>query len=164
MRSYRSALVLALSVPAALMLSWTRLGAQMPSGQHHTGTQTHQTHGAMQGNMAAMNQMNQMLRNVEGMMTNTAGIMRDLAAMHTGMGAGQHDQMMSSMQGLLDQMRQFHGSMSELMKAPTLHQNNEAMKGLQQACRDLERMASSLQEMSKHMAQAMKGMAHGPNK
>lgn len=163
MRSYRFGLVLGLSTLLAVALGLAPLAARMQNGQHQMGGQEHQhqTAGAMQGPMAAMGQM---MRNIDGMMANAADMMRNLSALHAGMGQAQQGDMMSSMQGMFDQMRLFQGSMNEMLKDPALHQNNDAMKGLQQACRDLERMASSFQDMAKHMTQAMKGMPHDPKR
>ncbi len=163
MRSYRFSLVLGLSTLLAVALGLAPLAARMQNGQHQMGSQEHQhqTAGAMQGPMAAMGQM---MRNIDGMVANAANMMHDLSVIHEGMGGEQHNQMASSMQGMFDQMRLFQGSMNEMIKDPALHLNNDAMKGLQQACRDLERMVSSFQDMTKHVTQAMKGMPHDPKR
>lgn len=131
---------------------------------HDQGAMQGNTQGNMQGNMPGnMMATAQMMRDVDTMMANAGSMMRDLTAMHAGMGGGpQHDQMMSSMQGMLDQMRQFHGSLNDMMEDPTFGHNSEAMKSFEQAGRDLKQMASALQSMTKNMTKAMKGMTHDP--
>lgn len=137
------------------------VSARTVSGQMTHGGQGHgHDQGAMQGSMMATAQM---MRNIDTMMANSDSMMRDLTAIHAGMSGGpQHDQMMSSMQGMLDQMRQFHGSLNDMMKDRAFGHSNEAMKSFQQACRNLEQMASGFQSMTKNMTRAMKGMAHDP--
>jgi hypothetical protein len=135
--------------------------------QMHGGGQGHGQHqSGMQGNMPGpMMAADQMMRNVDTMMNNVSGMMRDLTTMHAGMpNAAQHDQVMTSMQGAFDQMRQLHGSLNGMMKDPGLMHNNDAMKSYQQACRNLEQMTSALQSMAKNMTQAMKGMNVAPKK
>ena len=102
-----------------------------------------------------------MMRNIDSMMINAGSVMRDLTTMHAGTSGGaHHDQMMSSMQGMLDQMRQFHGALNDMMKDPAFGHDNDAMKSAQQAGRNLEQMASAFQSMAKNMTKAMKGMPH----
>ena len=139
------------------------VSARTVSGQMTEGNQDREHgQGAMQGNMMATDQM---MRNIDTMMANAGSMMRDLTAIHAGMSGGsQHDQMMSSMQGMLDQMRQFHGSLNDMMKDPAFGHNNDAMKSFQQACRNLEQMTSAFQSMTKNMTQAMKGMTSEPKK
>ena len=137
------------------------VSAPTVSGQMTHGGQGHgQGQSAMQGRMMATDQM---MRNIDTMMANAGSMMRDLTAMHAGMSGGpQHDQMMSSMQGMLDQMRQFRGSLNDMMKDPAFGHNNDTMKSFQQAGRNLEQMASAFQSMTKNMTKAMKDMAHDP--
>jgi hypothetical protein len=87
-------------------------------------------------------------------------MMGDLAAMHAGMqGHEQHDPMMTSMQGMLDTMKQLHGQLNGMTHDPSVMKNNEAMKGFQQACKNLEQMASSFQSMTKNVTTVMKATA-----
>lgn len=70
----------------------------------------------MQGAMIATDQM---MRNIDTMMTNAPSMMRDLNAMHAAMpNAMQHGQVMTSMQGTFDHMRQLHGSLNDMRHSP----------------------------------------------
>ena len=145
---------------AALMAA--TLSARAASGQMaHGGGQGHEhAQGAMQAGMTATDKM---MGNIDTMMANAGSMMRDLTAMHAGMSGGaHHDQMMSSMQGMLDQMRQFQGSLNDMMKDPAFRHDSDAMKSFQQSGRNLEQMTSAFQSMAKNMTKAMKGIAHDP--
>jgi len=131
------------------------------AAQMHAGTQGHGQHqGGMQGNMQGMAAADRMMQNIDKMMTNVSTMMQDLNTMHAGMPGAGH-QVMTSMQGAFDQMRQLRGSLGEMMKDPTLMHNQNAMKSFEQACKDLEQMTTSFQSMAKNMTQAMKGMGSG---
>lgn len=121
-------------------------------GHGSQGGQMQGTQGQMQGQMAG----EQMMRNVDSMMTNIESMMRDLSAMP--MAGGQHDQMITGMNGMLDQMRGVHGDLTTMMKDPQLMQHGDAMKPFNQACRNLEQMATAFQSMTKNVTQAMKGL------
>lgn len=154
--------VLGLAVLVALGLG---VGAAL--AQMHGGTQGHGQHQpGMQGNMqGAMMATDQMMRNIDTMMTNAASMMRDLSTMHAGMpNRTAHDPVMTSMQGMLDQMRQLHGSLNNMRHDPNFGHDNESMKAFQQACRNLEQMTSAFQNMTKNITQAMKGMHGEPKK
>lgn len=110
-----------------------------------------------QGSASMMAANEQMMRNIDTMMTNAASTMKDLSTMGTGQ---QHDQMMASMAGMLAQMRQFRGDMNDMMKDPMLAQSNDGMKSFQQAGQNLKDMTAVFEKMTKNMAGAMKGM-HG---
>ena len=131
------------------------------AAQMHGGTQGHGQHQAgMQGNMQGMAAADRMMQNIDKMMTNVSTMMQDLNTMHAGMPGAGH-QVMTSMQGAFDQMRQLRGSLGEMMKDPTLMHNQNAMKSFEQACKNLEQMTTSFQSMAKNMTQAMKGMGSG---
>lgn len=159
MRFHERGLGLAVLALATVGLFAAPLVAQM--GQHSGGQHMQgQTPGAMSASMMATDQM---MRNIDTMMTNASSMMRDLSTMQAGMtGSAQHGQTMSSMEGMLDQMRQLHGSLNDMMKDPALHNSGDAMKAFQQACRNLEQMTSAFQSMTKNMNKAMQGMSHGP--
>ncbi len=129
----------------------------VPALAQHMG---HGAQGGMQGTQAGqhgqMMAADQMMRNIESMMTNIQASMRDLAAMP--MSGGHHDGMLAGMNGMLEQMRAVHGDLATMMKDPQLMHQDDAMKAFNEACRDLERMASAFQSMTKHMNQAMKGL------
>ena len=97
----------------------------------------------------------QMKRNVDSMMTNTASMLRDLSAMPVA--GGQYDQLLTGMNGMLEQMRGVSGGLTAILNDPMLMQQGDARKAFNQASRDLEKMASAFQSMTKNMNQAMKG-------
>lgn len=132
------------------------------AAQMHAGAQGHGQHQTgMQGNMQGMASADRMMQNVDRMMANVSTMMQDLGTMHAGMSGAGHDQVMTSMQGAFDQMRQLRGSLGEMMKDPTLMHNENAMKSFEQACKNLEQMTTSFQSMTKNVTQAMKGMGSG---
>lgn len=133
----------------------TPLSAEMQHGQMHGASQ-----GGMQHSMMGTEQM---MKNIDQMMSNASTMMQDLTTMHAGVaGHQQHDPMMQSMQGMLDQVKQFQVEMQEAMKDPAMMQNNQAIKSMSDACQNLEKMASAFQAMTKNMTQMMK--AHAPQK
>jgi len=95
-----------------------------------------------------------MKRNVDSMMANSASMLRELSA--TQMAGGQFDQVLTGMKGLLEQMRGMSGNLAAMLNDPMLMQGNDK-KALNQASRDLEKMASAFQSMTKNMNQAMTG-------
>ena len=64
--------------------------------------------------------------------------------------------MTTTMQGMLDNMKQMHGQLNGMMKDPTVMGNDQVMKDFQQACKSLEQMASSFQSMTKNVTSMMK--------
>ena len=96
----------------------------------------------------------QMKRNVDSMMANSASMLRELSAMQ--MAGGQFDQVLTGMKGMLDQMRGMSGNLAAMLNDPMLMQGNDK-KALNQASRDLEKMASAFQSMTKNLNQAMTG-------
>ena len=145
----------------------TGIGSGAVLAQMHGGVQGHghdqsATYGGMQGAMMATDRM---MQNIDSMMTNVSSMMRDLSAMHSGMAnAMQHDQVMASMQGTFDQMRQLHGSLNDMRRSPNFGHDAQSMKAFQQACRNLEQMTSAFQSMTKNLTQAMKQTTSEPNK
>ena len=96
------------------------------------------------------------LKNVDQSIKASRPMMRDLAKMHAGMeGHRQPDQMMTSMQGMLDNMAEMQGQLNGMMKDPMVMGNDQAMRSFQQACTSLERTASSFQSMTKSMSSMM---------
>ena len=144
-------IVMAMAIPT---------GAGQTMGQSH-GSQGHGHDQAAKPQANMMAATDQMMRNIDSMMTNAGSAMRDLTAMHAGMSGGaEHGPMLASMESLLAQMRQFRGDLHDMAKNPMLAHNNDAMKSYQQACRNLEQMASAFQSMTKNMTSALKGMSH----
>ncbi|MBI4477678.1 MAG: hypothetical protein HY654_10920 [Acidobacteria bacterium] len=157
----RTILVLSFAVLVALGFGGSAVLAQMHGGTQGHGQHQPGTQGNMQGAMMATDQM---MRNIDTMMTSAASMMRNLNTMHAGMpNATPHDPVMGSMQGMLDQMRQLHGSLNNMRHDPSFGHDNQSMKAFQQACRNLEQMTSAFQNMTKNMTQAMKGI-HGDSK
>lgn len=149
-----NALVFGLASFMALAVSVRAASGQMAHGGHGPDQ------GTVHGSMMATDQM---MRNVDSTMANAGSMMRELTAMHAGLdGNSQHDQMVSSMQGMLDQMRQVHGSLSGMMRDPAFGRDAAAMKSFQQAGRNLEQMVSAFQKMTKNMTKVMNEMARGP--
>lgn len=128
----------------------------------------HTGHGAMRGTHGApvaqghgqMMAGEQMMRNVDSSMLRAESMMRDLSAMS--MEGGRHDQMIDGMRGMLEQMRGLHGHLTGVMKDPQFTHDGSATKAFNAACRELEKMASAFESMTKHMNQAMKGPHHEP--
>ena len=96
----------------------------------------------------------QMKRNVDSMMANSASMLRELSAMQ--MAGGQFDQVLTGIKGMLDQLRGMSGNLAAMLNDPMLMQGNDK-KALNQASRDLEKMASAFQSMTKNLNQAMTG-------
>jgi hypothetical protein len=84
--------------------------------------------------------------------------------MQAGMHGGGQGQMATSMQGMLDNMKQLQGQFNGMMKDPSWMGNNQAMKDFQQACKNLEQMASSYQTMTKNITSMMKTTMAGAKK
>lgn len=103
---------------------------------------------------APVMQGEQMKRNVDSMMANSESMLRELSAMQ--MAGGKHDQVLTGMKGMLDQMRGMSGHLTAMLNDPMLMQGNDT-KALNQASRDLEKMASAFQSMTKNLNQAMTG-------
>jgi hypothetical protein len=129
------------------------VGAQMGGGQM-TGHQ----HGAMQGSMSSSMASTQMMRNIDSMMANVSSMMNNFTSMQPGTFGPQHDQMMSSIQGLVGQMHQVHGAMGEMAKNSGLTANTVAMKSFQQAGAEFQKMGTAAQAMMKSLGQVAKDM------
>lgn len=142
-------------IALALILSSAVWAAAQHMG-HGAGAGT--TPGAMHGATNPMMAGDQMMRNVDSMLQNAESMMRNLTAMPA-MGP-QHTEVMAGMNGMLDQMRTVHGSLTSMMKDPALMHDQAAGKAFTQACRDLEKMATGFESMARNMNQAMKSLHH----
>lgn len=88
-----------------IALAAVPLSAQMDHGQMHGATQGGMQHGAM------MASTDQMMKNIDQMMSSSASMMRDLTGMQAGMPGNGQGQMTTTMQGMLDNMKQMHGQL-----------------------------------------------------
>jgi len=159
---YRKACVLAIFIVALGVGSRVLAQHGGHGGDQGGMTGMPETTQGMQANTRAMMASDQMLRNIDSMMINLSSTVRDLNALHAGM--PNHSPMMSSMQGTLDQMRQLHGSLTQMMRDPGFGYDAQGMRAFQQACRNLEQMTSSFQTMTKNLTQAIKGTSSGSKK
>jgi hypothetical protein len=146
---------------AALVITGVgvRLTAQ---AQPHQG-QMHAQAMQQQPMMAAQ----QMMRNADIMMSNAATMMRNLAIVPPNMPHQQHQQhqqMMQSLDGMLQHMRQFHGTVQLHLHDPALMNHRQAFRDMEEACRNLEQMAGAFEAMTKHMNQALKSLPNVPKK
>jgi hypothetical protein len=157
--------ILAVSLAGTALATSPCLAAQMhesPARVHGQAMQGQAMHGqAMQGHMVDAERM---MRHAGVMMNNADAMMRDMAAFRSSMHAGEHlalhDQMMKSFDTMLAHMREVHGNLQQHLHDPALMQNRGARDHMQDACRDLERMAGAFEQMTKHMSQALKGLPH----
>src|SRR5450756_1965596 len=92
-----------------IALAAVPLSAQMDHGQMHGATQGGMQHGAM------MASTDQMMKNIDQMMSSSASMMRDLTDMQAGMHGNGQGQMTTTMQGMLDNMKQMHGQLLSLI-------------------------------------------------
>jgi ElaB/YqjD/DUF883 family membrane-anchored ribosome-binding protein len=155
MKLTRTALSFAAAIVFAAALS-VGLRAQMGGGQM-TGHQ----HGAMQSTMSGGMSSDQMMRGIDSMMASVSSMMRDFTSMQPGSFGPQHDQMMSSIQGLVGQMHQVHAAMGNMAKNPAMTANSAAMKSFQQAGTEFQKMGTAAQAMMKSLGQAAKDMPSG---
>ena len=123
-----------------------------------TASAQHMGHGSgmpattdMHGGQHAMGANDQMMRNVGATMASIESTMRQMAS-----DGGQHGALMAGMTGMLDQMRAVHGQLVTMQKDPTLMHDANATKAFGQACRDLDRMATSFQSMIRNVQQSVK--------
>ena len=135
--------------------------AQMSGGMGQMQPQAAGTQTMSGGMMSSQQQMSS-----AGMrMTGADSQMRNLTTMNASMKAGAgHDQMISSMQGVLDQMHKMHGELGTMMKDPAFGHDKDMMDSFEQASRNLDQMATAFQSMAKSMTKVMKGVANGPKK
>lgn len=117
-------------------------------------------HGGMHGSMPmqhdASMDADQMMKKVDAKLNAAAASMSDLAGHHASMEPNATgDRLVSSLQGMLAQMQQFRGDLAEMMRDPAHMQQPDAMKGIEQACRDFEQMASAFQSIAKNMGRVM---------
>jgi ElaB/YqjD/DUF883 family membrane-anchored ribosome-binding protein len=133
-------------------------GGQMGGSQTGGGQMTGHDHGAMQGSMSAGMSSDQTMRNIDSMMANVSSMMKDFTAMQPGTFGPRHDQMMSSIQGLVGQMHQVHAAMGDMAKNPGMTANSAAMKSFQQAGAEFQKMGTATQALMKSLGQAAKAM------
>jgi hypothetical protein len=145
---------LTLGFAAMLMFAKPLPPAAAAGPQHHGGGQAHE-HGAPARDGAA--DLEQMVQSLDKAIAGVSSAARDLAATHAGSGNAQDQAVVSSLQGLAEQMRQVYGSMSELTKDPSLAQNAGSAKAFRQACDSLKQMASGFQSLTKHVRRLMPG-------
>ncbi len=161
MRSHRRLFGFVFAGLVATGLATVPVVAQMHGGAGQSGSG--QMHGqSHQAGMQGMTSATQMMRDVNTTMTRSTAMMSDFAATHQGMPG--HDQMVSSMQGMLDQMRQFQGSMNDVMNDQTLMQNGDAMKAFHQMGQSFQQMGAAFQSLLKNANAVMKSMPHEPKK
>lgn len=119
-------------------------------------------HGGMHGSMPmqpdASMDPDQMLKKVDAKLNAATATMSDLAAQHAAMESSpMGDQLVESLQGMLAQMRQFRGALADMARDPGRMQQPEAMKAVDQTCRDFEQMAGAFQSMAKSVGRIMGG-------
>lgn len=98
-----------------------------------------------------------MTRNVNSMLANAEAMLRGMPAGQMQMAGGEHDHVLTGMKGMLDQMRGMSSNLTVMLNDPMLMQQGDAKKALNQASRDLEKMAAAFQSMTKNMRHAMTG-------
>lgn len=135
--------------------AYAQMGGQMSGHQH--GAMQGATQAAAQGSMTSA----QAMRNVDTMMNSVTAMMRTFTSLQPGTFGAQHDQMMSSVRGLNDQMHQFHGTLGTMAADHALMHNADASKAFQQACTNFEKMGAALQDMMKNLNQVGKGLPNG---
>lgn len=120
--------------------------------------QGHQGMGGMQhGSMQpAMTPTDKLMQDLGTMMADLTIAMRDFRTSHEAMAGQSRGPLVASMQGMLDQMRQFQESLHQMATAETLMPDAGAMKTIQQAGRDFQQMGKAYQAMLKSMDKAMK--------
>lgn len=114
------------------------------SGMSHAGMQPTQT------------PADQMARDLGKMMADLTTTVRDFRTAHDAMAGQSRDQLIGSVQGMFDQMREFQGAMNVMATSPEMMHSADAMKPLQQAARDFQQMGKAFQAMLKSMDKAMK--------
>lgn len=129
----------------------------------------HGEHGSMPTPMAPMIPMpmapmatnpDQLMEKIDGTMAKADVAVRDLQGMHDRLGPGvTHDQILASMNGMLEQMRQVHGMLGALIKDPGFTSRRDAMKAFEDASRDFDKIAKAFQAMTKNMGRVMKETA-----
>jgi uncharacterized protein YukE len=128
--------------------------------------QTHGGHGGgqMPGmQMPDMTKMtDQMMRNADTRIAKAESAIRDLSARQAENPDALRDRLVASMQGTLDQLRNVHGSLGELLKDPSFAQHGDSMKTFDQVYKNFNQIADGLQAMTRSMIPLIKG--HDTNK
>ncbi len=125
----------------------------------------HDQHGSMPVTpMAPMTPMatnsDQLMEKIDGTMAKADVAMRDLQGVHDRLGPGvTHDQILASMNGMLEQMRQVQGTLGALLKDPGFTSRRDAMKAFEDTSRNFDQLASAFQAMTKNMGRVMKETA-----
>lgn len=117
-------------------------------------------HGGMHGSMPTQHDASmdadQMMKKVDEKLNAAGASMSNLASHYTSMEPNATgDRLVSSLQGMLAQMQQFRGDLAEMMRDPAHVQQPDAMKGIEQVCRDFEQMAGAFQSIAKNMGRVM---------
>lgn len=119
----------------------------------------HGQHGSMPMAPVAANS-DQLMRKIDGTMASADVAMRDLQGVNDRLGPGvTHDQILASMNGMLEQMRQVHGMLGALIKDPGFTSRRDAVKAFEDASRDFDQIAKGFQAMTKNMGRVMKETA-----
>ena len=102
----------------------------------------------------------QLMEKIDGTMAKADVATRDLQGVYDRLGPGvTHDQILVSMNGMLEQMRQVHGTLGALLKDPGFTSRRDAMKAFEDASRNFDQLASAFQAMTKNMGRVMKETA-----
>lgn len=121
--------------------------------------QMHGQHGSMPMAPMATNS-DQLMMKIDGTMAKADVAMRDLQGVHDRLGPSvTHGQILASMNGMLEQMRQVHGMLGALIKDPGFTGRRDAMKAFEEVSRNFDQLASAFQAMTKNMGRVMKETA-----
>jgi len=100
------------------------------------------------------------MKKMDGTMANADAALRDLRGVRDRLGPGvTHDQILASMNGMLEQMRQVQGTLGALIKDSGFTSRRDAMKALEEASRNFDQLASAFQATTKNMGRVMKESA-----
>jgi hypothetical protein len=136
------------SVVFAYLIAFASVGVAQHAGHGASGPGT---------SSAPPMQGEHMTRNVNSMLANAEAMLRGMSAGQMQMAGGEHDQVLTGMKGMLDQMQGMSSNLTVMLNDPMLMQQGDAKKALNQASRDLEKMAAAFQSMTKNMRHAMTG-------
>lgn len=126
--------------------------------------QGHQGMGGMQHGMQMVAPADKLMRDLDSMMADLTTAMHAFRASHDPMAGQSHGPIVGSMQGMLDQMRQFQEALRQTSKDRALMPDSNATKAFQQAGRDFQQMGTSFQAMLKSMDKAMKNANRGSDR
>lgn len=161
MRSYAS-VVSSVVVGLILIASATyRVAADAGPGE----AQPHQGMGGMQhGGMQMVAPAHKLMQDLGTMMVDLTTAMQQFKTSHDAMAGGAHGPLVGSMQGMLDQMRQFQESLHHMAKGESPMPDAAAMKTIEQAGRDFQQMGKSFQAMLRSMDKGMKNAHRDPGR